>query len=86
MNFYLQLTALLNKSGNTRSHEYYHHSLINFTTTGLSIFITKENFMQWVNTPSIDCQGRCPKDLMNRISEIKDLTSILNRISHGIPY
>lgn len=61
-------------------------TLRDLAKTGLSIFLTKESFLQWVNTPSIDCQGRCPKDLMNSISEIKDLISILNRISHGIPY
>jgi len=36
-----------------------------------------------VKSSSINCQGKCPKDLMNSISGVKELTSILNKINHG---
>lgn len=73
--FYSRLTELLdNLINNNQSPEYYHPALINLTATGLSIFVTKEDFLHWMNSPSIDCQGKCPKDLMVNSSGIKALT------------
>jgi hypothetical protein len=82
--FINQLNVLLD--ANHQSIDQIDPALRNLAELGLSIFLTKEDFLHWVINPSIDCQGRCPKDFMNSISEIKELTSILNRISHGIPY
>jgi uncharacterized protein (DUF2384 family) len=85
--FLYQLNELLDiDDANHTSLNRFDSALRDLAKTGLSIFLTKEDFLHWMNTPSIDCQWRCPKDLMNSISEIKELTSILNRISHGIPY
>ncbi len=85
--FLYRLNELLDiDDANPAALDRFDSALRDLAKTGLSIFLTKEDFLRWLNTPSIDCQGRCPKDSMNSISEIKDLTSILNRISHGIPY
>ncbi|HRJ31295.1 MAG TPA: hypothetical protein PLV21_04970 [Cyclobacteriaceae bacterium] len=85
--FLYQLNELLDiDDNNPAALDRFDSALKDLAKTGLSIFLTKEDFLNWLNTPSIDCQGRCPKDLMNRISAIKDLISILKRISHGIPY
>lgn len=87
MDLYTQLTDLLDRLERGSSYiEQFDPALIDFAKSGLSVFLTKEDFLHWMNSPSIDCQWRRPKDLISSISEIKKLTSILNRICHGIPY
>lgn len=87
MDLYTQFVDLLDRlEKKTPSNDQFEPTLIDFTKTGFSVFLTKEDFLHWMDSPSIDCHGKCPKDLMADISGIRDLTTILNRISHGIPY
>lgn len=87
MDLYTQFVDLLAKlEKESPSIGQFEPALIDFAKSGLSVFLTKEDFLHWMNSPSIDCHGKCPKDLMADISGIRDLTAILNRISHGIPY
>lgn len=86
MDFYSQLIEVLNGEDNNQlSTQVIDPVLEDFAKSGLSVFLTKENFLQWINSPSIDCLGKHPRDLMTSATGIKELTSILRRIGYGIP-
>lgn len=83
-NIYNQLMNLLDSpETNYRQTD---PDLTALATTGISVFLTKDNFVHWLNTPGIDCEGKCPKEFLVIPFGIQNLTTILNRFMHGIPY
>jgi putative toxin-antitoxin system antitoxin component (TIGR02293 family) len=53
---------------------------------GMDVFGSEESFSKWINSPSIDCAGKKPKEFLNTVYGFRELQSVLVRISHGIPH
>jgi putative toxin-antitoxin system antitoxin component (TIGR02293 family) len=53
---------------------------------GIEVLLSEESFGSWMNSPSVDCGGKKPKEFLNNVYGVKELHNIFGRIKHGIPY